>query len=174
MKLASYKGTRPGLQGIANRLVRWRLDGIYSHTEIVFEPGDGVDLHMPDGTCQPDINGALWCASSVAAERLPAWSRYRAGKTGGVRLKRIVMDPTKWDVVPVSAEPIYAAHVYNVHEGKPYSWRQVSKFLAWWVSPVGDADQSTCAQLAAEMLGYEEGWRFDPALLAVVVRRGAP
>ena len=43
MQLASYKSTRLGLQGIANRIIRLRLRGPYSHTEVVFEPGDGVD-----------------------------------------------------------------------------------------------------------------------------------
>ncbi len=42
MLLASYTGTRPGLQGLANRAIRFRLGGPYSHTELVFEPGDGV------------------------------------------------------------------------------------------------------------------------------------
>lgn len=69
MKLASYKATRPGLQGVANRLIRWRLRGPYSHNELVFEPGDGVAALMPDGTCAADARGALWCASSVAAEQ---------------------------------------------------------------------------------------------------------
>ena len=64
MLLASYKSTRPGLQGLANVLIRLRLGGIYSHCELVFQPGDGVDHLMPDGTTAPDENGALWCVSS--------------------------------------------------------------------------------------------------------------
>jgi hypothetical protein len=40
MKLASYKGTRPGIQGIGNILIRWRLEDQISHSELIFEPGD--------------------------------------------------------------------------------------------------------------------------------------
>ena len=65
MKLASYKATRTGLQGLINRLIRWRFSGAYSHTEIVFEPGDGVAGWMPFGGCEPDADGALWCASRL-------------------------------------------------------------------------------------------------------------
>lgn len=170
MKLASYKGTQHGVQGIINRLIRWRFDGIYSHTEIVFEPDDGVDLYMPDGICGSNDSGALWCASSTAIERLPAWSNYRAGKMGGVRLKRIVLDPAKWDIEAVNADPLYAIRVYNLHEGQAYSWRHIAKFMAWWVSLNGSRSR-TCAQLAAEMLSFDDGWRFDPSLLAGVTHR---
>ncbi len=58
MLLASYTSTRPGIQGIANRLIRWRLDGLTSHSEIVFTPFDGVDDLMPDGSAAPDADGA--------------------------------------------------------------------------------------------------------------------
>lgn len=36
MEAAFYKGTRPGLPGVYNRLVRWWTKGKYSHCEIVF------------------------------------------------------------------------------------------------------------------------------------------
>ena len=68
MLLAFYKSTRPGLQGVANRVIRLRLRSIYSHCEVVFEPQDGVGHLMPDGSCEPGPAGELWCASSVAAE----------------------------------------------------------------------------------------------------------
>lgn len=45
--------------GLGNVLIRLRLRGPYSHSEIVFEPGDGVDHLMPDGTCALDVTGAL-------------------------------------------------------------------------------------------------------------------
>ncbi len=80
MLIASYKSTRPGLQGIANRLIRLRLRSIYSHCEVVFEPLDNVGHLMPDGSCAPGPDGALWCASSVAAEALPAHSPRRAAQ----------------------------------------------------------------------------------------------
>ena len=71
MQIAGFVGTRPGWQGVANRLIRARLSGAYSHTELVFESHDPVAAYMPDRSTQPDAAGALWSASSVAAERLP-------------------------------------------------------------------------------------------------------
>lgn len=166
MKLASYKATRPGLQGLFNRLIRWRFSGLYSHNEVVFEPGDGVDHLMPDGNCAPDADGALWCVSSVAMERLPAWSRYRAGKLGGVRFKRIVLEPAKWDLVRVVADPVHAAMYAVAHEGNPYSWRLIAKLASWLVS-FKVTLQKTCSQVCAAMFGVPDvdAWRFDPCTL---------
>ena len=108
MLLASYKSTRPGIQGIANRIIRRRLRGQYSHSEIVFEPTDMVDALMPDGSAAP-IDGALWCVSSVAAEKLPPWSQTRAGRFGGVRFKRIALSPDRWDFVRLRGDARLAA-----------------------------------------------------------------
>lgn len=49
MKVAFYKGTRPGLQGIYNRLVRL-LDGSkYSHVELLFNDGISASSSYMDG-----------------------------------------------------------------------------------------------------------------------------
>lgn len=162
MKLASYKSTRPGLQGIANRIIRLRLRGLYSHNEVVFEPGDGVDRLMPDGSCAPDANGALWCASSVAAETLPGYSPRRAGKAGGVRFKRIALDPSRWDTQHVACDRAAAAQWFRTHEGELYDWQLVLGFLAWIVPQ--KAMRWTCSEACAAALGVAEGdaWRFDP------------
>lgn len=166
MKLASYKSTRPGWQGLFNRVIRWRFSGLYSHSEVVFEPGDGVDAWMPDGSCAADADGALWCASSVAMERLPAWSRYRAGKLGGVRFKRIFLDPAKWGLVKSYSEVVAAAQYADRCEGHPYSWRLIAKLAAWLVSFKVTA-QTTCSQFCAAAFGVPESdaWRFDPCTL---------
>lgn len=169
MKLASYLGTRPGLVGLANIAIRARLKGKVSHSEIVFEPGDGVDSFMPDGTLAPTADGALWCASSVAADRMPAWSRRRAGKIGGVRFKRIVMnDPQKWVLRPLYADPLHAALWAREHEGIPYDWQLIAGYLAWFIpqSP-GGVD---CSEAAASMAGLPDPWRFDPCVLDAAVR----
>ena len=170
MKLASYKGTRAGWQGWFNRLIRWRFSGPYSHSEIVFEPGDGVDQVMPDGTCEMTEAGELWCASSVALERLPEWSSYRGGKVGGVRFKRIALDPEKWDLRPLYWSQQFAAEYFKLHEGVPYSWRLIAKFAAWFVDLRG-TKQLTCSQACAGALAVppEDAWRFDPCALEVLV-----
>lgn len=166
MKLASYKSTRPGLQGIANRLIRFRLRGVYSHNEVVFEPGDGVDHLMPDGSCE-EVDGTLWCASSVAAERLPSWSRRRAGQVGGVRFKRIAFDLAKWDLVDCPADAVVAAARAHVHEGERYDWRLILGYVSWLI--LGHSSRWTCSEFCALLAGIGSGWRFDPCTLHAAV-----
>ncbi|UGQ45074.1 hypothetical protein [Massilia endophytica] len=163
MKLASYKATRPGLHGIANVLIRIRLGGQYSHSEIVFMPGDGVDALMPDGTCEP-VNGAYWCASSVAAERLPAWSKRRPGRAGGVRFKRIQLDPDKWDLLDLQRDARQAARWFVENEGMPYDWQLILGFIAWFIHE--DEGRVTCSEACASAGGHPDSWRFDPCALA--------
>ena len=167
MLIAFYKSTRPGLQGLANRVIRLRLRSIYSHCEVVFEPGDQVDHLMPDGTCAPHPDGALWCASSVAAEALPAHSPRRAGKTGGVRFKRIALNPGHWDVRRVSCSPALAAQWFRAHEGELYDWQLILGFVSWVIPQ--KALRWTCSEASAAALGAPEGeaWRIDPASLEV-------
>lgn len=166
MLLASYEGTRPGTLGLANRLIRRRLRGRYSHSEIVFEPGDGVDHLMPDGTCESDANGALWCCSSTGTERIPSWSIRRAGRRGGVRLKRIALDPQRWDLQPVRSDPLHAARWARENEGRLYDWQLVFGFLAWLVPH--KPSRVVCSEACAEMLVLLDAWRLDPCTLRAV------
>lgn len=49
MRLALYKATRPGLQGIYSRLARWVDGGPYSHCELVFSDGMSASSSFIDG-----------------------------------------------------------------------------------------------------------------------------
>lgn len=167
MMLASYHGTRAGLLGLGNVLIRLRLRGRYSHSEVVFEPGDGVDHLMPDGTCQPDASGALWCVSSTGLEHIPPWSARRPGKRGGVRFKRIVLGG-KWTLDPVS-NPEHAARWAVDNEGRLYDWQLILGFLAWAVPH--KRSRVMCSEACADMLGLGDAWRFDPCVLRAVVAR---
>lgn len=169
MKLASYIGTRPGIMGMGNILIRWRLRGIYSHSEIVFEPGDGVDNYMPDGTCEPDADGALWCVSSTGLERIPAWSHRRAGRMGGVRFKRIHMGD-KWTLDDTGRDPLRAARWALKNEGRLYDWQLIFGFLAWLIPH--KASRVMCSEACAEMLGFDDAWRFDPCVLRAALNTG--
>lgn len=169
MKLASYKGTRAGLMGLGNILIRLRLRGPYSHSEIVFEPGDGVDALMPDGTCAPDADGALWCVSSTGLEHIPAWSPRRPGKRGGVRFKRIVIKPGHWQLDDMPGA--HAAATWAVlNEGRLYDWQLIFGFLAWVVP--NKRSRVMCSEACAEMLGLLDAWRFDPCALRAVAVMG--
>ncbi len=169
MKLASYHGTHAGIMGLGNILIRLRLSGLYSHSEVMFEPGDGVDDLMPDGTTEP-VDGAFWCVSSVGLERLPASSRRRAGHLGGVRFKRVVPDPTRWTLNPIpGASPLQAAAMAQFMEGDLYDWQLILGGFAWFIpQKVG---RVMCSELCATILGLPDAWRFDPCVLRATVRR---
>ena len=49
MKAAFYSGTRPGLQGLYSRAVRWIDRGPYSHCELVFSDGLSASASWMDG-----------------------------------------------------------------------------------------------------------------------------
>lgn len=168
MKLASYIGTRKGLMGVGNFLIRLRLGGLESHTEIMFEPGDGVDHLMPDKTCAPDKDGAYWHFSSVGLEKMPDYSK-RAGKLGGVRFKRIVPDP-KWVYDPTIADPVFAATRAKELEGSLYDWQAVFRYLIWIIP--NKLSRGMCSEIAAELLGIpkEDAYLFDPRTIRAANR----
>lgn len=171
MKLASYHGTRAGLMGLGNILIRLRLRGPYSHTEVMFEPEDGPEVAalMPDGSLAPDADGACWMASSVGLERMPAWSRRRAGRLGGLRLKRVTPDPAKWTLDRTGRDPLTAALMARQLEGSLYDWQLILSFIAWVIPQ--KMSRGHCAEMAARMLGMppESAWRMDPCSLPAVV-----
>jgi len=49
MIIALYKGTRPGLSGVFNVLVRWWCRGLYSHAELIFCDGMSGSSSFLDG-----------------------------------------------------------------------------------------------------------------------------
>ena len=186
MKLASYVGTRDGFMGIGigNRLIRLRLSGFReavktspsmtqdilrsSHSELVFEPGDGVDHLMPDGTCQPNDKGELWCVSSVALERIPEYSPRRAGKPGGVRFKRINPHNNHWELDEVFGSALYAATWAHKNQGMLYDWQLIIGFLAWFIP--NKKNRVICSEAVAEMIQLPDAHRFDPCTLQAAVK----
>ena len=165
MKIAFYTATRrPWYIGLGNRLIRLRLRSRISHCELVFEPGDGVDHLLPDGTARRTADG-LWCASASATDRMPDASPRRAGRVGGVRFKRIdVEDSGKWLLVelPWGAAPA-AARWCADHQGDLYDWRAIFGFVAWIIP--GRATRWACHEACAAALGHPSPSRTDPAAL---------
>lgn len=170
MLLASYVKIRPGIQGIGNIAIQWRLDTVHSHSELVFEPGDGVDDLMPDKTTDP-INNEYWCGSSVFGEKMPNHSTDpnnptpRAGESGGVRLKRIDVSSDKWMTVKI--DPAYtraAAQWFVANQGVKYDYLLIAKY-ALWVLPHNKDDRVMCSESVAAALGFLEPHRIDPAML---------
>ena len=175
MKLASYKGTRPGIQGVGNFLIRNRLESPISHSELIFEPGDGVDHLMPDGTCEPDEDGAYWSASSTFAEKIPSFSPKRAGKSGGVRFKRINFNKDHWKFVELDNgqgnEISQMAAIWFVkNQGVCYDMSLIVKFIVWLL-PYQNNDKVMCSEAVASALGMPAPARIDPALLHALCKR---
>lgn len=170
MKAAFLTGsTQPWYFALGNASVRRRLGSRISHVELVFEPGDGVDHLMPDGTTEPDASGAYWTGSSVAGQRLPEWSPRRPGRRGGVRFKRTVLSPSEWILVDLpGANPLHAAMDLHAKQGALYDWQLILGFLAW---PIRQKEHRwACHEIVGYALGLPEPDRFDPASLYAAIR----
>lgn len=87
---------------------------------------------------------------------------------GGVRLKRIQLDPAKWDVWAVDVDEMAARAWFDRHAGQPYDVLGVVGFVA----RVAGHDKSRwfCAEAMAAAAGYSDPWRLDPCSLAAVLR----
>jgi hypothetical protein len=62
-RAAFYKGTRPGLPGIYNRVVRWWTRSDHSHMELIFSDGMSASSSFEDGGVrfkQIDYSSASW------------------------------------------------------------------------------------------------------------------
>jgi len=131
MQLAFYKGrTR-----LFNRFVCWWTAGPYSHVEAMFES----------------------CLFEHAQEHLCASSSFL---DGGVRFKRIVLDPAKWDILDVpTLSGSQSRQWFNTHTGHPYDVLGLLSTscpirhsrLAWF-----------CNEAIGASAGLQEAWRFNP------------
>lgn len=138
MKAAFYKGTRPGLAGIYNRLVRWWTKSPYSHVELVFYDG----------------------------ERLTGWLAASASNMdGGVRTKVIDFDPARWDFIelPEVLED-RAWQWFCEHDGAPYDLVGNLQFV---LAPIPHSQRRWfCSEAVAAALGIPDPWRYSPGTLA--------
>lgn len=182
MKLASYKASRAGIKGLGNLLIRFRTDSIYSHNEVIFEPGDGVDHLMPDGTTEPNSYGAYWMASSSMTDRLPSYSPFRPNGFGGTRFKRIVPDNTKWDIVEYPKDPVQAATYFKDHQGDPYDHSLILGYILWFLNKlirwsylkivfaIFKRDPSVCSEACLAATGYQIAESYTPAQVHDIVK----
>lgn len=106
MRAAFYRGTRPGVAGIYNRLVRLVDGSEYSHMEVVFSDGTCASASFMDGGVRfrdpIDFDPAKW--------------------------DLIDLDPARYDEA-------YARQWFVDHEGMKYDWPGNLKFVwHWWPS----------------------------------------
>lgn len=142
MKIAFYKATRPGLEGIFNVLVRWWTKGPYSHCELILEEY---------------LDGTVLCGSASQLE-------------GGVRLKRMALNPERWDVLtaPLGNRET-ALGWFKQHQGAGYDYLGLLGFLARPVT--GHQRRWFCSEAVGAALGLAESWRFCPNTLAALCER---
>lgn len=120
-----------------DRMVQWWTRSSYSHCELVFGYVPGSE--------------AAECASSSKLD-------------GGVRIKLIDLAPDRWDLVdlPFSDEAA-ARDWFQLHLGENYD----VKGLLGFVGPIkGRSKKWFCSEACAAALGYEDPWRYSPAMLA--------
>ena len=85
----------------------------------------------------------------------------------GVRAKKIRLDPEHWDLVDVP---------FVVDEQYVRDWLRINDDVKHGSSesffrPRQKTNKKTSSGCVAELLGYPEPWRFDPALLYAVLKR---
>lgn len=89
---------------------------------------------------------------------------------GGVRYKRMDFDQAKWDILPLPVGwEAEARRYFDAHEGEGYDLLGNLHFLLGFVSD--DRGRKFCSEAAAEALGLQQGWRFEPNALYRVVQR---
>lgn len=90
---------------------------------------------------------------------------------GGVRAKRIELNPEHWDLIPLPwADQSLIWQVYGRHRGKGYDW--LGLFGAQLLGAgIDNPRRMFCSEFCAAALGFPQPQRYSPALLGDVVRR---
>ena len=128
-----------GRKRLFNKLTCWWLRGPYSHCELVLGQ---------------DSNGDFVCASASFLD-------------GGVRIKHMQLNPGHWDLVPVSGDVNDAWYWVGRHHGEGYD---LLGFVGFIYRVLGHSKKRWfCSEAVAEMLGMQDGWRFDPCSLHAAV-----
>lgn len=147
--LASYKGTRAGLRGFTNRLIRLVNSSKYSHSEIC--------IGNP-------FNASVDCLSAVGYDVDDSGDIVR-----GVRLKNMRLNPDKWDLKPMNITELDVRYFYGCHKGASYSFLGCVKSTVPFLACVNTSGWF-CSMIAAHLEGYREPWRFYPALMHNVLK----
>lgn len=141
--VAFYKGrTR-----VFNKLTSRWTNGPYSHCEFLPTP----DL--------ADEDGAVLSFSSSFMD-------------GGVRGKWINYNPDHWDLVYLELperDVLDAITWFEVHDGDKYDVLGLAGFLLRPIS--GEQHKWFCSEAVAEVLKFEDSWRFCPNTLFCALSR---
>lgn len=144
--LASYKHRASGLLGLVNRGIQWVTRSRYSHTELcIGHPFEGL----------------VHCITS-------------SGMDGGVRCKRMQLNPAHWDVLPMPWVSESAAWAFMLdNKGAHYDYMGVVRFLFPWALREHPT-RWFCTEAVAHIAGFDEPWRYSPADFHQIIKQMQP
>lgn len=133
-----------GTGTVVDRAIRFARRSPYSHVEALLER---IDTHT-------------WlCGSS-------------SPRDGGVRLKRITLNPDNWQLLPdPHADAVSMRAWFEEHTGQKYDWLGALGFAL--PVPLDSARRWYCSEAYAAARGSVDAWRYDPALIANALQRCA-
>lgn len=140
--LAFYKGRGTSWQQrVQDWVIRVATGGQYSHVELI------------EGSA--DFNSVQLCLSS-------------SGRDGGVREKRMKLDPAKWDLVEMRVDAVRPAAFIRDRIGRRYDYPALifSQLLALGRH---EPNRWFCSEIIAASLGLDQPHRFSPQMLFEVV-----
>ena len=141
--LASYRGGARGLSRLVGAAVRWVTRSEWSHCEIAL--GDA-------------FAGAVPCVSA-------------SGMDGGVRVKTMRLDPSRWSLTPLPwVAPARAVGFLEAYGGAGYDWLGVARFAVPILVRSEHPRRWFCSEACAAIMGLDDPWRFTPADLEVMAR----
>jgi hypothetical protein len=144
MKIASYKGTRSGIKGVFNVLVRFWRATQYSHSELVFSDGMSGSCSKTDGGLRLkkiEYDLAKWDVIEIEGNEQAAREFFEKGIRGGAKA--------------------------DTH----YSLALLFSFVFCWVGKWASKRGHVCSTAIAKALGIHDWWRVAPEILPLVVRK---
>ena len=139
-----YLASYKGKGGFIDRAIRWLVKGKYSHSEIFI-----VSNHSVIGVTS-------------------------AGTEGGVRSKQYDhadMNLSDWDLIKlpfVNESTVWDWYFQNMAD--KYDWWGVIRFMFPWSAPQHKSAWF-CSECCADIIGFNDAWRYDPSTLHDAVLR---
>lgn len=142
--LASYRGGSRGVAALVGAAVRWVTQSEWSHCEIAIG-----NSHADQFAC-------------ITA----------SGMDGGVRIKRMRLDPMRWRLTPLPwVDEARAWTFLASNGGAAYDWAGVMRFALPVVMRSEHPSRWFCSEACAAIMGLADPWRFTPADLHIIAGR---
>lgn len=134
-----------GRSRLFDRAVQWWTRSPYSHCELVFST---------------DSHGVSTCGSSSYLD-------------GGVRVKHMVLDPARWDLLELPGfSPTDARQWFVDHDRQRYDVMGLFGFVLPFMRD--DRSRWFCSEACAAAIGLGEPWRYSPGALAAWAKSLVP